>query len=213
MLSELLNLIKNPKLTKVLLSHAHSGYLFENGWIRSYKKGMPVDKSDKPLPWVTYSFIKFITPILNNNMRLFEYGAGNSTLFYSEKVSQVDCVEHDERWYETISSLMPNNVELMLRSLNKESVYASSVKEKQVSYDIIIVDGRMRVDCIFNSYGALSQHGCIVLDDSERVAYEKGIEFLLSKGFKKLDFWGIAPGLFYEKCTTVFYRDANCLNL
>ena len=33
-------------------------------------------------------------------MNIFEYGAGNSTLYYAEKVSHVISVEHDKKWFE-----------------------------------------------------------------------------------------------------------------
>jgi hypothetical protein len=51
------------------------------------------------------------------------------------------------------------------------------------------------------------------LDDSERKEYKKGIEYLQQSGYRKIDFWGIAPGIFFNKCTSIFYRDKNCLGI
>jgi hypothetical protein len=51
------------------------------------------------------------------------------------------------------------------------------------------------------------------LDDSERDAYDEAVSFLLSNNFKKIDFWGISPGLFYKKSTTIFYKKKNCLDI
>ena len=31
--------------------------------------------------------------------------------------------------------------------------------------------------------------------------------------YNELDFWGIAPGIFYNKCTSIFYKDNNCLGI
>jgi hypothetical protein len=53
----------------------------------------------------------------------------------------------------------------------------------------------------------------LILDDSERSEYKEGIEFVLQKGFRKIAFWGIAPGYLYRKSTTLFYKDNNCLSV
>ncbi|MGZ3778662.1 MAG: FkbM family methyltransferase, partial [Mucilaginibacter sp.] len=81
------------------------------------------------------------------------------------------------------------------------------------SFDIIIVDGRDRVNCCKQAVDALSPTGVIVLDDSEREFYREAVDFLLKKRFKQLAFTGISPGLFYRKATSVFYKDVNCLEI
>ena len=73
------------------------------------------------------------------------------------------------------------------------------------------MDGRDRVQCCYSAVNALSQEGILVLDDSERIDYREAIDFLVKERFKKIDFWGISPGFFYRKCTTVFYRPNNIL--
>ena len=79
--------------------------------------------------------------------------------------------------------------------------------------DIIIVDGIHRNECLIEAVSKLSQSGIIILDDSERPEYKIGIDFILKNGFKSLDFWGIAPTILFKKCTTVFYRNINCLKI
>ena len=80
-------------------------------------------------------------------------------------------------------------------------------------FDIIIVDGRDRVNCCYQSLAALNENGVLVLDDSEREKYSDAIVFLKGKGFKELSFSGISPGLFYRKSTSVFYKANNCLGI
>ena len=79
--------------------------------------------------------------------------------------------------------------------------------------DVIIVDGLHRIDCLKVGVEKLSDKGVIVLDDSERNEYKAGIDFVLQKEFKSLDFWGIAPTVLFKKCTTVFYKSTNCLKI
>ena len=80
-------------------------------------------------------------------------------------------------------------------------------------FDIVIVDGRDRVNCVKNAVNSIKVDGVIVLDDSERESYKAGIDFLLNKNFKKIDFWGISPGLFYKKNTSIFYKVNNCIGI
>jgi hypothetical protein len=213
MLKKIMNVVSQPKLFKQLLSMATSGYLNEIGWIESFNKQLPVDKESKPLLWVTYGFIDFISDKLNKNMDIFEYGSGNSTLWYAKRVSSVTSVEHDENWYERIKSSMPKNVTISYQELIYNEEYSKSSNNSDIKFDIIIVDGRDRVNCVKSAINSIQGNGIIVLDDSEREAYKEGIEFLLNHNFKKLDFWGISSGLFYKKCTTIFYKDNNCLGI
>ena len=76
-----------------LLKYADWGYLHEVGWVRSFQDSESIDNLGNPIPWCTYPFISFIMERLNKSMELFEYGSGNSTLFYSQYVKHVISLE------------------------------------------------------------------------------------------------------------------------
>ncbi len=203
-------LFGEPKILKFLLSQRHIGYLYEQGWFQSFKSNSPVDKNNQPIPWMTYSFIDFIKVRLNKELKIFEFGSGNSTLFFAKKVKSVFAVEHSKEWYNIIKSKMPVNVSLHLKNLTIE--YQDTIKT-DLDFDIIIVDGENRNECIYNSVNSLSVSGVLILDDSERTDYTEGINFLIKSGFRRIDFWGIGPGTFFNKCTTIFYKDKNSLKI
>jgi tRNA A58 N-methylase Trm61 len=190
-----------------------NGYLYNIGWINSFNHQMPIDKEGNPLPWVTYSYINFISDRLNKTMNIFEYGSGNSTLWYANKVNTVTSLEHDRDWFQKIKSEMPKNVNIHYQQLIYGEHYSKFSNTIGMKFDIVIVDGRDRVNCLKSAIDSLTDEGVIVLDDSERKAYSAGIDNLISQGFKKIDFWGISPGLFYKKNTTVFYKTNNCLGI
>lgn len=196
-----------------LLGFAQQGYLFNIGWTRSVSGGQIVDAQNKPIPWVTYPFFSFIAGRLRPDFTIFEFGCGNSTLYYSDNVAHVDAVEHDGEWYHKIKALLPANASLTLCALQPGGEYSQSAACNGKKYDVIMVDGRDRVNCCKNSISALNAGGVLVLDDAERQRYREGIDFLLSSGFKKIDFWGLAPAIDYQKCTTIFYRMDNCLDI
>ena len=203
----------NPSRIRTLLSFGVKGYLAEIGWFKALQSESPVDKHNKPLPWVTYSFIDFIENRIKKEHTIFEFGSGNSTFYYAERVHKVVSVEHDKAWFEKISAVKPSNSEMIFCELQKDGAYSKMPASMGLKFDIIIVDGRDRLNCCYQSLTALSERGVVVLDDSEREIYTVALSFFKSKGFKELSFSGISPGLFYRKSTSVFYKAGNCLDI
>jgi hypothetical protein len=212
-LKALATLIGKPKRLNALLSYGHKGYLATIGWFTAFDTKQAVDAEGQPLPWVTYSFIDFIKPRLNKNLSIFEYGSGNSTLFYAKNVRRVVSVEHDEAWFNKIVNEKATNAEMIFTALEKDGEYSQKAKLLNEQFDIIIVDGRDRVNCCKHSVDALSTNGVLVLDDSERDFYDEARVFLTAKGFKEISFSGISPGMFYNKATSIFYKPDNCLGI
>ncbi len=207
----LATLVSKPKRLNALLSHGHKGYLATIGWFKAFDTRQAVDASGQPLPWVTYSFIDFIKTRLTKELTVFEYGSGNSTLFYAKRVKRVVSVEHDEEWFNKIVKEKADNAEMIFTHLEKGGEYSKKAALLNEKFDLIIVDGRDRVNCCKNSVDALTPKGVLVLDDSEREIYEDARVFLIEKGFRELPFTGISPGLFYNKSTSIFYKTDNCL--
>ncbi|RDC57048.1 FkbM family methyltransferase [Pedobacter chinensis] len=212
-LKALKTLIAKPSRLKALLSYGHKGYLNSIGWFTAFDQKQAVDREGKALPWVTYSFIDFIKERINKTQHIFEYGSGSSTIFYAERAGSVTSVEHDESWFDKVKNNSPANAEMIFCKLEQDGEYAKKATLLDRKFDIIIVDGRDRVNCCKYSIEALSSNGVLILDDSEREFYHPARIFLKEKGFKELSFSGISPGFFYEKATSVFYKTDNCLGI
>ncbi len=205
--------ISEPQTLQALLSQKVSGYLLDEGWFESYSTKTSVGKNGIPIPWFTYPAIDFLTPRLDSSMTLLEYGAGNSTLYFSDRVKFVDAIEHHEGWHETISKKTKANAKVHLVPPDEIVNYAQYPLEFSKKYDIIIVDAIERVKCLEESVKMISKGGVIILDDSERDEYEDGVKFIKSFGYKDIRFWGMAPIVLYKKCTTIFYKNENCLGI
>ncbi|XDD41528.1 hypothetical protein AB3N58_09390 [Leptospira sp. WS60.C2] len=50
-------------------------------------------------PWINFDAMRFLRVSLNSKMKVFEYGAGGSTLFFLNLTDKVFSVEHDETWF------------------------------------------------------------------------------------------------------------------
>ncbi|NEU10331.1 class I SAM-dependent methyltransferase [Flavihumibacter sp. R14] len=207
------NSLLQPAKLRSLLSFGVKGYLAEIGWFNTLKSKSPQDENGNPIPWVTYSFIDFIKDRIKKEHAVFEFGSGNSTLFYAKLAGKVVSVEHDQDWYNKIASSKPGNSEMIYCALVPDGDYCRMPLTADQKFDVIIVDGRDRVNCCTQAVNALTDSGVIVLDDSEREFYHPALHSLIALGFKELTFSGISPGLFYRKSTSVFYRSNNCLNI
>jgi hypothetical protein len=173
----------------------------------------PVGIDYEPLPWISYPAIDLLKDRLNRGMHLFEYGIGNSTLFYASRVASVTGVEHDINWIEKIKPYAPENVKIIYRPLEYGGEYSKAIVSESKKYDLIIVDGRDRVNCIKQSILAIKDTAVIILDDSQRENYAPGRKALAESGYKHIDFWGVSPGYLTRVCTTIFYKNSNCLGI
>ncbi len=207
------SLLFRPVLIRRIFSLYHQGYLRERGWFESALMKQSVNKDNSPLIWCTYPFIDFISARLKNDMSVFEYGCGNSTLWFSEKVKKIDSVEHNRKWFERINSLKPGNSNVVLKEESDPEGYAKAVRESNERYDIIFIDGIERNKCIKYSIDSLKSGGIIILDNSERKDYSESFSFLKDAGFKNIDFFGISPIVNCTSCTTIFYKSDNCLGI
>ena len=50
-------------------------------------------------PFFTPRAIKYISSRLNRGMKVFEWGSGSSTFWFSRQAEMVYSIEHDEKWY------------------------------------------------------------------------------------------------------------------
>lgn len=187
-------------------------YLKEVGWFRSFRTKMPVDKDGNPLAWYCYSFLDFLEPRLKSDFKVFEYGAGFSTLWYGKKVNLVHSVEGDKSWVDILKPKLLQNSSLVFHEVSSEDYVECSASFEE-KYDIIVVDGRRRVDCIRNSVVNLTDRGVLILDNSDREEYLPGIELLKGLGYKQIQICGLGPITSHVTCSSVFYKEGNCLGL
>ena len=180
-----------------------------DGWLRSVRTNRSVDANGRPMPWITYPAIDFLSPRLNRTLSAFEWGSGGSTQWLAERVRIVDSCEHDPAWFERVRAGLPANCTLVHRPLEDGNRYAEAIGETGHAYDLVVIDGRQRVECSTACLTRLSPGGVVVWDNTDREEYAAGLRALAGQGFHRVDFWGLAPMLVY----TVLFRPGNCLGI
>ena len=193
--------------------HCGKSYLNENGWWLSQRMKQAVDAEQRPVPWYTYAAAAFLRDRLKPDFTVFEWGTGNSSLWYAKLCRKVISIEHNAEWCRKISKIAPDNVTVINRP--ECDSYIDEVLAHNVgSFDIIVIDGIERERCAKVASEAISDHGVIVFDDTDRkTEYATALSFLANAGFRQLDFHGMRPIAFHGTTTSIFYRSRNCLGI
>lgn len=172
------------------------------------------DESNKVNPWWGKSVIDLVSKKLKDSMRVFEWGMGNSTLFWSQYVAEVVSIESDIEWYNRMTEIIPSNVRAEYCLLEYGGEYCQKILNEEKQFDIILIDGRDRVRCAYNSVVKLKEDGVIIWDNTEREEYQSGYDFLKEQGFKQLELESIIYGIpGAGDCTSIFYRENNVLEI
>lgn len=201
-----------PKLDRLIISISANNieYLKNEGWKNSFDSKRGLDKNNSPIPWFSYSIIEFLEQRLVYGLKVFEFGAGNSSIWWSQYADEVISCEHDREWANELKTV-PKNVKIVHKPLHDG--YTEFIKNYQNYFHIIVIDGRKRNECMKNSIDSLLPDGIIIVDDTQRSWYEKGCEFLILQGFKRIDFGGLGPVSPRKKITSIFYRQNNILEI
>jgi hypothetical protein len=161
-------------------------------WIKSRYK---LDDFNGTLPWICEDAVKWLKNNLTDNFKVFEYGSGGSTIFFSKICKEVVSVENDPYWYLKIKNKIKNNCLLYYKSAQPGAKGYSSTDPRSTGknfnnyvsvidryhdnyFDLIFVDGRARNSCLKASISKVKDGGYIMLDNSERPEYVEGIKTL-----------------------------------
>jgi len=109
--------------------------------------------------YTTHNEEQFLFNHLNKELKVLEYGAGQSTIDISSRCKSIISIEHDELWYKSQKDI-PENVLIILKKPNKEYVegghcgtydqfedYINAPKSFG-KFDVIFIDGRARIECV-----------------------------------------------------------------
>ena len=76
-------------------------YLSTSGWMESADSKLST-RDGRPLPWFTYAAIDFLERTLTPDLAMFEYGGGQSTRYWADRLAHVHSVDHDPAFVEMV---------------------------------------------------------------------------------------------------------------
>lgn len=229
----------NPiKIAKSTIKIFSCTYSTPYGYKLDYLKSHFI-KITHPLPWMNYKAIEYIINRIANIETVFEYGSGQSTLFWLSMHKTVVSVEHDSAFYKKLWAQISTGSKLDYQLIPPEVVqvqdiydpanpshYQSSddrchIFKKYVeaidvfndeSFDIVVIDGRARPSCIMHAVRKIKPNGMLILDNSNREYYLKNTAHLFLN-WKRHDFTGTVRGLLHQEKTSFFIKPINQLEL
>ena len=124
-------------------------------------------------------------------MRILEFGAGGSSIFFLNRKANLFSIEHEDIWINEVKKKVSSSnfarwsPNLVLADginstvPNVDDYLAPLKKISNSSMDIVFVDGRHRVESIRRSMNLLKDDGVIILDNSDRPQYEDAYKILI----------------------------------
>jgi hypothetical protein len=168
-------------------------------------------------PWWPANAIRAVGERLPPGAQVFEYGSGSSTLWLAAQGAIVTSVEHHKGWHDTVAASMPPTVTLLLRQPGLAGSISSGTEtgafDEYVgvittfpddSFELVVVDGRARVDCGLRAMVKVAPGGMLLLDDSNRRRYRPLRDAL--SAWVRADFRGLKPQNVGVAQTTIWTR-------
>ena len=176
------------------------------GFLNSAKIDKPVDKNHNPIPLYTYPAIEYLGQFDFNYKRIFEFGSGNSTLYWLGQGADVVSVEHNQFWIDELSPALKSFSNHQSIFANKKDEYVNSILQfRDLCFDLIVIDGAFsRYLCAKNVLTKIKKNGLIILDNSDW--YPNTAGFLKEHlGFIQIDFCGFRPCKPETSITSLFF--------
>jgi len=146
------------------------------------------------LPWVPNIAIEFIDKVVMPDIKarcqyhertpkIFEWGMGGSTLYFNRNyhlrtwaglIGYIASIEHDPKWFDDVNREILGQRDTRLIPLGPD--YPDQILRYPDSiFDLVMVDGRMRVECLKTAKPKITERGWLILDNSDRERYKEGI--------------------------------------
>jgi precorrin-6B methylase 2 len=171
------------------------------GYWRSVRCREPVDAAGREIPWFTYSAIEYLSQFDFSTKTVFEFGAGNSTIYWCRRAAHVVSVESNRSWYERVRPRLAANGELHL--VEAAARYPRILAERAEQFDVIVIDGIERRACCIEAVKKLRPGGLIILDNSDW--HHHCAALLRAARLLEVDMAGFGPINGYTWTTSFFF--------
>lgn len=167
------------------------------------------------VPWVPFVALRWLSRHLRPDMRVFEWGSGGSTIFFSRRVREVISVEHDASWHALVAERLQREG---LSSCSYELIeprpapaggtdfgsgqpghthlcfedYVRAIeRHPEQHFDVVMIDGRARMACLRKAFDHVKVGGIVYLDNSNYDRYQPHLTAPAT--FERRDWAGVSP--------------------
>lgn len=178
-------------------------------------------------PWIAHFAFKRLESLIRPNMSVLEFGSGGSTLYLADKVASVYSIEHDPIWYAEIHKKLEkyssvNHIlvageqkdgskeyksvnGLFVEGLDFEKYAHAADQLPNQSVDLLIIDGRVRPQCLIQAKSKLKPGGILLFDNADRDSYQAVIQSELN-GWKMEKYSGVTVYDAFFNETRIYFK-------
>ena len=142
---------------------------------------------------------------------VFQFASGHATLWWCSRATLVVSVEDNKQLHSDLTQNKSDNVSDQFARTRGSNIDALSKQKSQ--FDLLVIDGSHRKDCIENCFNKLSDNGVVAVDSSHWVGLKTCLSMFEERVFRQLEFYGIGPrnGQLWD--TSIFYRSNNLFGI
>ncbi len=164
------------------------------------QKDEVLNGESEAIPLLTTSFLNWFETQKWSSMSLLEFGAGGSTLYFSQFFKSVTSYETDQSWFDKLLLKIPSNVNLIKVNSIIKALRENNIKNIH-SFDVILIDAGENRAKLTRWLINENYKGIIFFDNSEW--YRKSIGIFLKEGFLEIPFFGLKPTQDRLSCTSI----------
>ena len=113
------------------------------------------DKDGVVMPWYTHPALDEIEKWDKRGFTVFEYGCGQSTIWWRKYCQNVCGVESNRDWAEVVE----------VHFAIEKSRYIDKIFHYESGFDIVVVDGECRDECVKAGIKNIRQGGKLIIDN------------------------------------------------
>ena len=174
------------------------------GYSESVRLGHAVDRNGAELPLYTYSAIEYLDQFDFSQKRVFEFGAGASTLYWMRRAREVVSVDNNKAWCDKLAPQLTGNARVLFA---EGTALPATIRQFEGSFDVVVVDsGGYRYDSAREALAKLAPGGLVILDNSD---WHPATAALLKQGgLLQVDMTGFKPCYSHTSTTSLFFHRA-----
>jgi hypothetical protein len=115
------------------------------------------------MPWYTVGCLQWLITQDLKNMSIFEYGCGISSDWWKAQCKKWNGVESDARW--SNGGILTSDMEKYIKACLDDV------------YDIIVIDGIYRNECVEFALQSIKKGGVIIIDNWDQASTDMPIEW------------------------------------
>lgn len=156
----------------------------------------------RKLPWIVQPAIRYLRGRVDG-LSVFEFGGGMSTLWYADVASRVVTIEEDRDWCDRIKSLTGGLPHVRIEYIPDKENYCEALSREADDFDVVVIDGSHRVECMERSIHKLRKAKYVVVDNTDADPILDKLVDAAFRGSEVLRFVGYAPGQLHPNETKI----------